>query len=127
MFANNNFAKVWKIYPNEKEGQKYRLVQMSTSRKNKKDGTYTTDFSGYVRMVGKAFEKADELEAKDGIKILSCGVTTSYNKEQNKNFEQFIVFDFEFSDEKKAKEASKITNPDDFMELPDDDAELPFA
>ena len=41
MFANNNYAKVWKIYPKEKKDQKFTLVQLSTSRKDKKTKEYS--------------------------------------------------------------------------------------
>ena len=122
MFANMNYAKVWKIYPPEKKDQKYTKVQLSTSRKQK-DGSYNTDFSGYVRLVGQAFEKSKELEAQDSIKILKCGVTTSYDKANNKNYETFVVFDFEFANKNKQKEVEG--DGSDFMTLPDD-AKLPF-
>ena len=122
MFANMNYAKVWKIYPPDKKEQKYTKVQISTSRKQK-DGSYLTDYSGYVRLVGKAFEKSHELEANDTIKILNCGVSTSYDKKNNKNYETFVVFDFEFSN--KNKENAVSGDGSDFMTLPDD-AKLPF-
>lgn len=122
MFANNNYAKVWKIYPPEKSGQKYTKVQLSTSRRVG-EGKYETDFSGYIKMVGDAYDKSLELEAQDSIKILKCGVTTSYNKEQKKNYESFLIFDFEFSNKNKQKEVDGSS--DEFMELPDD-AKLPF-
>ena len=125
MFANNNFAKVWKIFPKEKKEQKYTVVQLSTSRKNRNDNTYYTDFSGYVRMVGEAETKAAELEANDRIKMLSVGVSNTYNKElKKKSKDQFICYDFEFDNERKQATATGA-NEDDFMELPDD-AKLPF-
>ena len=122
MFANNNFAKVWKIYPKEKKDQKYTVVQLSTSRKNKKDNTYTTDFSGYVRMVGEAEKKAAELEAQDRIKLLLTGVSNSYDKQKNKTFTQFICFDFDFDNQQKQDATS---GDGQFATLPDD-AKLPF-
>lgn len=122
MFANNNYAKVWKIYPKEKKDQKYTQVQLSTSRKNKQTNQYTTDFSDYVRMVGKAEEKAAELEAQDRIKLVTTGVTNSYNKEQKKTYYQFVCFDFEFDNQQKQAQAS---GGDDFMELPEGE-KLPF-
>lgn len=122
MFANNNFAKVWKIYPKDKKEQKYTVVTLSTSRKNRKDNTYYTDFSGYVRMVGDAETKAAELEANDKIKLLSVGVTNSYNKEtKKKSADQFVCYDFAFDNEKKQAE----TSGDDFVDIPDD-LKLPF-
>ena len=123
MFANNNFAKVWKIFPKEKKEQRYTTVQLSTSRKDKKNNTYTTDFSDYVRLIGDAEEKAAELEAQDRIKLLSVGVSNSYNKEQKKTYYQFICFDFEFDNQQK--KAASDGNPDDFMELPEGE-KLPF-
>ena len=122
MFANNNYAKVWKIFPKEKKDQRYTVVQLSTSRKNKKDNTYTTDFSDYVRLVGEAETKAAELEAQDKIKLLTVGVSNSYNKDQKKTYYQCVCFDFEFDNQQKQAAA---TGDDEFMQLPDD-AKLPF-
>ena len=125
MFANNNYAKVWKIYPPKKKEQKFTLVQMSTSQKDKKSGEYNTDFSGYVRLIGTAFEKSKELEAKDSIKIVKCGVTTSYDKKEDKSYETFLIFDFDFANEKKEKEAEK--GVDEFMSMDDiENVKLPF-
>ena len=124
MFANNNYAKVWKIFPKNEKDQKYTSVQLSTSRKQK-DGNYKTDFSGYVRMIGDAEEKAKELEAQDRIKLLKTGVTNFYNKEaKKKSADQFICFDFDFVNEQKQAEANG-TSDDDFVPLPEDE-KLPF-
>ena len=122
MFANNNYAKVWKIFPKEKKEQRYTVVQLSTSRKDKKTNSYSTDFSDYVRMVGEAEKKAAELEAQDRIKLVTTGVTNSYNKEQKKSYYQFVCFDFEFDNQQKQAQTS---GDDDFMELPDGE-KLPF-
>lgn len=123
MFADNNFAKVWKIFPKEKKEQRYTTVQLSTSRKDKKTGNYTTDFSDYVRMVGSAEEKAAELEAQDRIKLTKVGVSNSYNKEQGKTYYQFVCFDFDFDNQQK--KAVVENNLDEFMELPEGE-KLPF-
>lgn len=120
MFANNNFAKCWKIYPKNDKDQKFTTVQLSTSRKDKESGKYTTDFSDYVKMVGEAEKKAKELEAQDRIKFTKVGVSNSYNKETGKKFYQFICFDFEFDNQQKQGDSS-----DEFMQLPDDE-KLPF-
>ena len=123
MFANNNYAKVWKIFPKEKKEQRYTVVQLSTSRKDKKTKEYTTDFSDYVRLVGTAEEKAAELEAQDRIKLLSVGVTNSYNKETKKKSEQFVCFDFDFDNQRKQAESNG--NGEEWAEL-DENAKLPF-
>ena len=121
MFANNNYAKVWKIYPKEKKDQKYTTVQLSTSRKDKGKSTYTKDFSGYVRLIGKAEEKAADLEAQDTIKLIQTGVTNTYNKETKQTYTTYVCFDFEFNEKKQTSSGSG----DEFMELPED-MKLPF-
>lgn len=120
MFANNNFAKVWKIFPKNKAEQRYTDVQLSTSRKDKKTNQYVTDFSGYVRMVGSAEEKAAELEAQDRIKLVQVGVSNSYDKEKKETKTQFVCFDFDFDNAKK-----QAGSEDDWAEL-DENAKLPF-
>lgn len=125
MFANNNYAKVWKIFPKEKKEQKYTVVQLSTSKKDKKTNNYTRDFSGFVRLVGKAEEKAAELEAEDTIKMLMVGVTNTYNKEKRETYTQYVCFDFEFNSEQKQTQVNGGVDENGFMELPDD-AKLPF-
>lgn len=123
MFANNNYAKVWKIYPKEKKDQKFTLVQLSTSRKDKKTNTYSKDFSGYVRLVGTAEEKSKELEAQDKIKLVTVGVTNFYSKEKKETYTQYVCFDFDFDNSQKQAEVSG--DSDGFMDMPDD-AKLPF-
>ena len=123
MFANNNYAKVWKIYPKEKKDQKFTLVQLSTSRKDKKTKEYSTDFSGYVRLIGDAEEKAKELEAQDKIKLLTVGVTNSYDKANKKTYTQYVCFDFEFDNSQKQAETSGSDG--DWAEM-DENAKLPF-
>ena len=123
MFANNNYAKVWKIYPKEKKDQKFTLVQLSTSRKDKKTKEYSTDFSGYVRLIGDAEEKAKELEAQDKIKLLTVGVTNSYDKANKKTYTQYVCFDFEFDNSQKQAETNG--SGDEWAEM-DENAKLPF-
>lgn len=122
MFSNEKFGKVWKIFPKEKEDQKYTDVQMSTSKKTKEG--YKTDFNDIVRLIGDANTKAAELEANDRIKILSCGVTNYYNKDVGKKFYTFCIFDFSFVSEQKQTE-SNGEEWIDTSKIPDE--ELPFA
>ena len=103
MFANDKFAKIWKIFPKEKADQRFTDVQLSTSKKTKEG--YQTDFNGVVRLIGDANDKAATLEANDRIKILSCGVTNYYNKEKQKKYDTFCIFDFTFCEDKKQKES----------------------
>lgn len=87
MFSVGSYAKVWKINSHEK----YTDIQCSTSQK--KDGNYVTDFSGFVRLVGKAHQKAVDLSEKDSIKIGNFGVTNSFAN--GKNYTNIIMFDYE--------------------------------
>lgn len=124
MFANNSYAKVWKIFPKEKPEQKFTMIQLSTSKKNKQTNKYETDFSGYVRLIGKAEEKAPELQAEDRIQLLNTGVTNKYDKETKKTTTSFLCFEFNIesgskSNDNKGDEWVKVD------EIPDN--ELPFA
>jgi hypothetical protein len=134
MFANNNYATVWKINSHER----YLDVQLSTSRKNHETNQYETDFSGYVRFVGKAFEMGKNLRERDKVKLLSCGVSNHYDKDKNVTYNNFVVFDY---DEAGAvgnnrstgtqNNGSNTQRPDSntFVKIPDGIAseELPFA
>lgn len=122
MFANDKFAKVWKIFPHEKADQKYTDVQLSTSRKTKNG--YETDFSDNARLIGEAQTKAQELEANDRIKILSCGVSNFYSKDKGKKYYTFCIFDFEFDNKQKQAE-SNGEEWVDVSKIPE--GELPFA
>ena len=122
MFANDKFAKVWKIYPKDKAEQRYTDVQLSTSKKTKEG--YQTDFNDNVRLIGEAEKKAAELEANDRIKIKSCGVSNFYNKEKGKKFYTFCIFDFSFVSEQKQAES----NGEEWVDVSKiSDDELPFA
>lgn len=125
MFAVNNYAKVWKVYPKKEKDQKFTLIQISTSKKTKTG--YVTDFSANVSLVGKAEEKASTLEAQDRIKMTRVGVTNFYNKDKNVSTTNFMIFDFEFSDDNKQKEVTKTDDdPDAWMTADIDEKDLPF-
>lgn len=128
MFADNKFAKVWKIYPKEKQDQKFTDVQLSTSKKGAKKGEYITDFSDNARLIGEAHTKAADLEANDRIKIKSCGVTNFYSKEKNKKFYTFCIFDFEFDSRQKQEKADAQANDETWVDMSViSDEDLPFA
>ena len=122
MFANNSYAKVWKIFPKEKPEQKFTMIQVSTSKKNKQTNKYETDFSGYVRLIGDAEKKAPDLQAEDRIKLLNIGVTNKYDKESRKTTTNHLCFDFEPSENKSKSNDSEWVKTDDIP-----DSELPFA
>ena len=122
MFANEKSAKVWKIFPKEKQDQKYTDVQLSTSKKTKEG--YQTDFNDNARLIGEAHTKAAQLEANDRIKILSCGVSNFYSKEKGRKYYTFCIFDFEFVEQKKQAES----NGEEWVDMSQiKDEDLPFA
>ena len=90
MFANGAYATIWEV--NRGKGNYYE-VRLSTSKK--KDGTYEQDFSAMVRFVGSAANVVASMGKKDRVKIGSCGVTNSYNKEKGVLYTNYVVFECE--------------------------------
>ena len=74
-------------------------MRLNISRKNKDTGEYEQDFSGYVMMIGTANAKAQRLHEKDRIRLGDVDVTTTYNKEQQKEYVNYKCFDFEMADD----------------------------
>lgn len=95
-FLSNGFCSVWST-EESKSGNTTR-VRLSSSRKNKMTDQYEQDFSGFCTFIGKAHEMAKNLQPKDRIKILECDVGTSYDKEKQKEYVNYKVFDFEMAD-----------------------------
>lgn len=123
MFSQGSYLKVWEIKRTE---AKYLDAQCTTSRK-KEDGTYETDFSGFVRFCGKAFDAVKGANKGDSFKIGRCGVTQTYSKEKQTTFTNFVVFEVEDGNSGQAKPAQNAKSPSDFVNLPDAlDEELPF-
>lgn len=124
MFAQNRYAKVWKV---DNTG-KFPKAQISISRK-KDDGEYETRFSEWVVFYGKAKDKATELCENDRIKILSCGVENWFSKETEKKYYSFMVFDYEnagTADSVKTEVSKKPeTKPASESEA-NEDEDLPF-
>lgn len=125
-FRNGAYATVWEA----KEGNgNWTDVRLSISKKNKQSGEYETDFSGFVRFIGDAHEKAAFLGEKQRIKLGECDVTNKYNKEKGVTYTNFAVFSFELADgNNEATGGASTPNPDGFLNIPDGiDDELPFA
>ncbi len=118
MFSNGSYATVWR--EGKSKSDKVKSYQISTQRK-KDDGTYETDFQSFVTFVGKA--KDLELHEKDRIKIVSCGVRNSYNKEKGVTYTDFIIFEAE-KVQSKSTPTGNSGIPDGFTALTDDD--VPF-
>lgn len=122
MFSVNSYLKVWKI---KDVKDKYVEAQCSTSKKIA-DGQYETDFSGFVRFVGHAFNKVKNMSEGDSFKILQCGVTTQFVKEKNTTYTNYVVFDVEVGTNNGNK--PQVNNSTQFMNIPDgvEDEGLPF-
>lgn len=126
MFQIGKYAKVWKIYPKEKAEQRFTDIQISTSKKAKTG--YETDFGDNARLIGKAHEKAADLEANDRIKILDCGVSNYYNKEKQRKYYTFCIFDFDFETKTKQEKVETESNGNEWVDVSNmTDSELPFA
>lgn len=121
-FKQGNYAKVWKTTVYEK----YTVVELSTSKKNKQSGEYEVDFqNSFVKFIGQAHRDATSLTRGTKIKIGECEVTSKYNKEKKQNYTDFLVYGFEL--ESNSPNLT-YTNESTFMTIPDDVVgELPFS
>lgn len=118
------YARVWQV---EDKG-KYSVVQLSTSNK-KQDGTYETDFqNNFVRFVGKAHTMAQGITDPVSIQIKNCDVTRYWSKEKEKEYINFVVFDFDFMDGPAKKSTTKKASPETSFDPIDEDIddEMPF-
>lgn len=124
-FRQNSYCVVWEI----KQGTgNFTDVRLSSSKKNKQTGEYETDFSGFVRFIGGAHQKAASLKEKDRIKLGDCEVTNRYDKEKKTTYTNFAVFDFEMANSGQQTPQQTQTSIAGFENIPSDvDTELPFA
>lgn len=122
-FRENAYATVWSV---ESVSDRFTKGRISISRKDKDSGTYVTDFSGFVNFFGTSVAgKAAKLKEGDRIKLTGIDVTTKYEKETNRNFTNFNVYDFETTENgATTRKKGKI---EDFVNVEEDDDEgLPF-
>ena len=121
-FQDGNYAKVWEV----KRNTNYTDVRLSTSRKRKDTGVYETDFSGFVRFIGKAHQDAVNLNDGDRIKLGNVSCTRTYNKAENKNYTNFQCYSYSIGDSAPATPAPQTAAPP-VPEIPEGvDEELPF-
>ena len=128
-FRTGAYATIWQV----KQGKgNYTDVRLSISKKNRQTNEYEQDFSGFVRFIGTAHQRANSLKERDRIRIGDCEVTNSYDKEKNVTYTNFAVFSFEDANggtnTNQNSQASPNPQSDGFMNIPDgiDDSELPF-
>jgi len=89
-------VKVWDIDKRDK----YALVRMSSSRKEKQSGDYKNSTWSFVRFVGNAFSKIDTLSVEDNIVLKGAGISLEpyMDKDNNKQYPknpQIVVFNWE--------------------------------
>lgn len=119
-FRNGAFATVWSVEPGKGNFSKVRL---SVSRKNK-DGQYEQDFAGFCTFIGQAHAKADRLRKRDRIKLGEVDVSNPYDKEKQKEYINYKVFDFEMADTETSSASTPVSgNP---AEGENDEDEAPF-
>lgn len=134
-FRSNAIATIWDVDPKER----FTKVRLNVSRKNRDTGEYEQDFSGFVMMVGAANAKAQRLKERDRIRLGDVDVTTTYNKEQQKEYVNYKCFDFEMADEYfsrmaqnggsargNARSTAAMDGGPESGPDPDDEEELPF-
>lgn len=118
---SDTYAKIWNIDRKEK----YSVVELSVSKKNRATDQYETDFSSkFVRFVGDAHQRLTNMQGNERIKIKSGDVSNHYDKEKRVTYTNYVVFDFELADGSQAKPQ---TDSDGFMTVPDGVSdEMPF-
>ena len=112
------YATIWAV---EDHG-KYSTAELSTSRKTQ-DGQYETDFANkFVRLVGPAHEMGKGITGMTRIQIRNCDVTRYWSAEKEKEYINFVIFEFDFLDGAPTKKTTKkyAKKQDDFMDIPDD-------
>lgn len=138
--GRGGFARIWSV---EDRGN-FSIAKVSASRKRKDaDGNdyYETDFQdGFVRLIGSAHEKAKNLDIPTNdkgeskgvsIQITSCEVTTPYNAEKKKVYQNYAIFAFDIPDGNggtKKSTAKKSTTKAKTKKaaVEDDDDDMPF-
>lgn len=103
---------IWKI----EDKSTHALVQMTSSRKDKKTNEYKNSTWSFVRFVGEAYKKIGSLSEKDRI-IVQGGVSKEpYNdKDGNKKYPenpQIVVFNWEPVEESSNKKQEESVEDD---------------
>ena len=124
-FSNTQRVKIWNI----EKRDKYALVRMGSSRKEKASGEYQNSTWSFVRFVGDAFKKIDELSVNDTIVLKGAGIKQEpyIDNEGNKQYPknpQLVVFNWEPFVYEDGGQTSSGEKPPVVASSDDDD--LPF-
>ena len=94
-FSDTQRVKIWAI----EKRDRYALVRMGSSRKEKSSGDYKNSTWSFVRFVGIAFEKIDSLKERDTIVLKGAGISLEpYEKDGETRYPknpQIVVFNWE--------------------------------
>ena len=118
MFSNNSYVKIKSV---EDKGN-YSVCKISSSRKNKTNNQFETDFVANVRFVGDAHKQRPMADQR--IKITSCGVTNCYTKDGKLEFNKaptYCVFGYELQADSPNSPNAIVSTIDPIV-----DSELPF-
>lgn len=127
-FRDGAYCKLWKL---DNSG-KFPSGQISISYKDKTSGEYVDDFSGFVTFVGDAAKAVDKMTIPGRFKINGCDVSRTYNKEKQKEFIYFRVFNIEEVEDRGPQKAptkreSKQQKASDDMSVAELEARLAEA
>lgn len=124
-FATGNYARVWEVVETK---DKYTVVKMSTSKKNKQTNEYEQDWAdGRVRLVGTAHNQIKALGVGDkgvSVKIGSCDVSNKYDKDKKTTYTNYVVFNFDDATNNNTNGSQANTQTPTAPAQEDDD--LPF-
>lgn len=110
------YARIWGV---EDKGN-YSTAELSTSKK-KEDGSYETDFQNkFVRLVGTAHQIARGLTTPCNIQIKNCDVTRWWSKEKEKEYINFVIFDFDVMDTGQPAKSTQAKSTAEIAAIPDD-------
>ena len=120
-FSDTQRVKIWAI----EKRDRYALVRMGSSRKEKSSGDYKNSTWSFVRFVGNAFEKIDDLKERDTIVLKGAGISQEpYEKDGETRYPknpQIVVFNWEpfvYEDGGQAQSNAPIVKSSEDEELP---------
>lgn len=115
-FIKDTFAVVWSV---DKIEDRYAKVRIGTSEKDQQ-GVYINS-NWFATFVGKAKNKAETLNAKDRINILSAKISNVSKKQEDGSYKTYlnvVVFDFEIHTFQNNQDSPPIVEESDENELP---------
>ena len=132
-FKNNVYATIFQTKNAQKPvdiHEKYASAFITIYKKNSLTNQREKDFSGWIRFIGRAFEKIKNIEITDKtrIRLLEVEVTNRYNAETNQAYTNFICWDFEIEGNVKLANPNQVNveNADKPFDPLDDNSDLPF-